>query len=291
MAAWLVAIRPRTLTVALSPVLLGAAVAWQRGVRDWLVAGLCLVGAVLLQVASNLANDVFDARKGADGRERKGPPRAVSSGWLRDGQVIGALVRVLVAALVVGVFLVARGGWPIVAIGLSAMVSAVAYTAGPYPLGYHGLGDLFVFLYFGLAAVAGTTWVLAGRWDPLAFALALPVGGYGAAVLTVNNIRDREGDERVGKRTLAVRLGAGGARAWYAVLLALPHAVVAALIAARWVGWSAGLSFLVLPLALRLVRTVRTHDDGPTLNASLGGTARLQLLWALALTPGVANGW
>ena len=284
-AAWVLAIRPHTLTVSLAPVLVGTGVAVTLGGFRAGPALLALLGALLLQIASNLANDVFDFRKGADTAERKGPPRAAQRGLLTERALFVGLGVCLLLALGVGVALAQIGGWPVAAIGLAGMVSAVAYTAGPYPLGYHGLGDLFVFLFFGLAAVAGTTFVQTGTWEPLALALAVPVGGIASAVLTVNNARDRETDARVGKRTMAVRLGARGVRWWYVVQVFLGYGVVAGLIAVDALPLHGALVLLSLPAAARVTNTVAKFEDGPTLNAALGATARLQGLFAVLLLP------
>ncbi len=284
--AWLAALRPHTLTVGAPPQRGGAAGAAPLGGFAAPSALLALGGALLLQIGSNLANDVYDAEKGADTDERLGPPRAVSSGWLTAREVKGAMAGALAAAFVLGVALTALAGWPILAIGLAGMVSAVAYTAGPFPLGYHGLGDLFVFVFFGLAAVAGTTFAQTGSWEPVALALGAALGCFGSGVLTVNNIRDLDTDIVAGKRTLAVRLGRRGARAWYAAVLGAPFAIVAALVAGGRLG-PAGLAVgLVLPPAWRLVTLVHTRRDGPSLNRALAGTAKLQAGFGLLVALG-----
>lgn len=285
LAAWVLAIRPHTLTVSLAPVLVGSGIAVTRGSFDAAAAGLALLGALLLQISSNLANDVFDFRSGADNADRKGPPRAAQQGLLTEGQLFAGLGVSMVGAFGVGMLLVQIGGWPILAIGLAGMVSAVAYTAGPYPLGYHGLGDLFVYLFFGLAAVAGTTYVQTGVWDALALALSVPIGGIAAAVLSVNNLRDLETDAPAGKRTMAVRLGERGGRWWYACELYAGYLVVGLLILTRALPLHAALILLSLPHAARTTRTVVSHSDGPTLNRMLGSTAKLQLLFAVLLLP------
>ena len=289
-AAWLMAIRPHTLTVSLAPVLVGTGVAAAVGGFAAGPAAMALLGAVLLQIASNLANDVFDHRSGADNADRKGPPRTAQLGLLSEAQLFAGLAVTLVAALAVGVYLIQVGGWPILAIGLAGMVSAVAYTAGPYPLGYHGLGDLFVFLFFGLAAVAGTTYVQTGTWEPLALALAIPIGGIAAGVLSVNNIRDLETDAPAGKRTMAVRLGLQGARWWFALQVFGGFAVVAAAIQLDALPLHAALVLGALPAAARVVNTVARNEDGPTLNRCLGATAKLQLLFAVLLLPALLVG-
>jgi 1,4-dihydroxy-2-naphthoate polyprenyltransferase len=285
LAAWRMAVRPHTLTVSLAPVLVGIGVAVTAGGFEAAPAGMALLGALLLQIASNFANDVFDFRSGADNADRKGPPRTAQLGLLSERQLFVGLAAVLLAAFLVGTYLVQVGGWPIVVIGLAGMVSAIAYTAGPYPLGYHGLGDLFVFLFFGLAAVTGTTYVQTGTWEPLAFALAIPIGGIAAGVLSVNNIRDIDTDAPAGKRTMAVRLGARGARWWFAAQIFGGFAVVAALILTEALPLHGALVLFALPLSARLANAVARHDDGPTLNRCLGGTAKLQLLFAMLLLP------
>jgi len=284
-AAWRMAIRPHTLSVSLAPVLVGTGVAVLVGGFSLGPAAAALLGAVLLQIASNFANDVFDFRSGADNADRKGPPRTAQLGLLSETQLFAGLAAVLVAALLVGIYLVQVGGAPILLIGLAGMVSAVAYTAGPYPLGYHGLGDLFVFLFFGLAAVAGTTYVQTGTWEPLALALSVPIGGIAAGVLSVNNIRDLDTDAPAGKRTMAVRLGPRGARWWFSLQVFGGFVVVALLIQLDALPVLAALVLGALPAAARVVNTVARTDHGPTLNQSLGATARLQLLFAGLLMP------
>lgn len=273
--AWVIALRPRTLVIAVVVVGVGTALAAHLDSARAAPALAALAGALLLQVASNFANDLFDFRKGADGPDRLGPTRAVAAGLLTQRQITIGLVAVLVAAMGIGLYLAAISSWMVFAIGLAGMVSAVAYTGGPYPLGYHGLGDVFVFLFFGLAAVGGTVFVQTGTWEPVALALGVPMGLLAAAVLTVNNIRDIDTDARAGKRTIPVRLGRRGARVYYGLLLAVPYVVVGALVATHQLPVSAVAVALSLPLALKLNGIVRTRTDGPTLNRALGMTAGL----------------
>lgn len=283
--AWLVAVRPKTLTVGATPVAVGTAIAWHVGAFRPGAALLAVLGALLLQVASNLANDVYDHRKGADTEDRLGPPRAAASGLLTEGQLFAGLGAVLIAALAVGLGLTWLAGWPILAIGLSGMVAAVAYTAGPYPLGYHGLGDVFVFGYFGLAAVAGTTFAQTGTWEPLAVALGAGLGCFGASVLTINNLRDIDTDRAAGKRTLAVRLGLRRGRAYFATLMGVPYAAVAAAVAAGALPvWSLAVG-ITAPRAVSIVRGV-VRGRGAPLNPLLGRTAQLQAVFGglLAVT-------
>lgn len=285
-SAWIMAARPQTLPAAIAPVAVGTAVAHAAGGAQSGPALAALAGALLLQIASNLANDVFDHEKGADGPERLGPARAVASGLLGPGQVRRALALVLAGAFAIGVYLAAIGGWPIVLLGLAAMVCAVAYTGGPWPLGYHGLGDLLVLLFFGFAAVGGTAFVQLGALPGEALWAAVPVGALATAILVVNNLRDRAGDAACGKRTLAVRLGARGARLEYALLIAAAYAIPAAAAIAR------GAPLLALPLATAPWGAALTHAvwrrDGRALNPCLGATARLLLVTSLLWAAGIA---
>jgi len=285
--AWLLAARPRTLPAAVAPVAVGTAVAFREGGFRPGPAAAALLGALLLQVASNFANDVFDHEKGADVDGRLGPPRAVQTGLLTAAAMRRGTAAVLALAVLVGVYLVYAAGWPVVAIGLASMAAAVAYTGGPWPLGYHGLGDLFVFVFFGLVAVCGTAFVQMLRVPPLAWWAAVPVGLLTTAILVVNNERDRESDAVVGKRTLAVRLGPRGSRAEYVALLAGAFAVPVALVIAGRAGAALLLPLLAAPLALARARAVLA-SSGAALNPSLAGTARLLLAFSLLLSAGIA---
>ncbi|MXW24350.1 MAG: 1,4-dihydroxy-2-naphthoate polyprenyltransferase, partial [Chloroflexi bacterium] len=202
--AWVLAARPATLTAAATPVVVGTAVALHAGEAQAGPAAAAMLGALALQVGANLANDVFDFRRGADTAERIGPPRVTQLGILSERQVIGGLIVAFGVATLAGIYLIAVAGWPVAAAGIAAMLAALAYTGGPWPFGYHGLGDVFVFIFFGLVAVVGTYYVQAGETSFAAVATALPVGCTVTAILMVNNIRDIETDEAAGKRTLAV---------------------------------------------------------------------------------------
>jgi len=245
-----------------------------------------LLGALLFQVGANLANDVFDHRRGADTAERLGPTRVTQAGLLSPRSVLAGMWLVFALSVPVGLYLVHVGGWPILAVGVTAIVSAIAYTGGPFPLGYNGLGDLFVFLYFGLAAVCGTCFVAAGRVTPAAWLAAMPIGFLAVAILVVNNLRDIGTDRAAGKRTLAVRLGRRGTLAEYGGLLALAYAMpvvmLAVHVAAPWVL----LTWLSLPLALILWRNVRSLE-GRALNQILANTARLELVYGALLALGL----
>jgi len=284
--AWWLAARPKTLPAAVAPILVGSAVAWREGGFHLPTALVALAVALLLQVGSNLANDVLDFRRGADTADRLGPTRVTQGGLLPSRQVAVATGVVLGLATLAGLYLVWRGGWPILLLGLAALIAAVAYTGGPAPLGYLGLGEVFVFLFFGLAGVAGSAYVQTGELTPLALWAAVPIGAIVTAVLVVNNLRDIATDRAAGKRTLAVRFGPRFARAEYVALLAIAFAT-------PLVMWLLGLLgfFWWLPLAaLRPAAKLGLElhvADGRALNPLLGRTARLALLFALPFAAGI----
>jgi 1,4-dihydroxy-2-naphthoate octaprenyltransferase len=285
--AWLAAVRPRTLSAAVVPVAVGTAAAARDGGARPAVALIALVAATLLQVGTNLVNDWGDARRGADGPDRLGPPRAVLAGWLTPGEVLGGAALAFGAASLLGASLIVRGGWPIAAIGIGGLGAAVAYTAGPYPLAYHALGEVFVFLFFGPLAVCGAELVQSGGISGVAVASSVPVGCLATAILVVNNVRDVDGDRRAAKRTLVVRLGRPAGRALYACLLALAFAIVPLL--AFWLHAPATiLAWGAAPLVIAPLRDVLRRSDGPGLNAGLAATARLHLAFGLLLACGLA---
>ncbi len=277
--AWLLAIRPKTLPAAVSPVIVGTSLAVSEEAFAPQPAAAALIGALLIQIAANLANDYFDYVQGVDVPERKGPTRVAQSGLIALSRLrLGMLVTIILAALI-GAYLISIGGWPILLIGLASLLSSLAYTGGPYPIGYHGLGDLFVFVFFGVAAVCGTFYVQALSINMLTVAASVPVGVLTVAILVVNNMRDIETDRQAGKRTLAVIVGLGATRFEYALLLAVAYAVPALF----WLfGESSGwvwLPWLSLPLAVHLVLSIYGSSEGPTLNKTLAATASLDLVF------------
>lgn len=288
--AWLLAIRLPTLPAAVGPVLVGLGVALGQGHWRPVVAVATLAAAVLLQVAANLANDVFDFRSGADAGDRLGPPRAAALGLLSERELAVGIAVVLGLTGVVGLYLATVGGAPMLVIGLLGMLSALAYTGGPWPYGYHGLGELFAFTFFGLVAVAGTTYLQTDRLEALAVAAAVPVGLLVTAILVVNNLRDVVSDRRAGKRTLAVRVGRRATVAEYVLLLGVAYVVPVALVAAGWASSTALLPLVSVPLAVPLLRSVLDGDDPRRLNAVLRGTARLSLAFAILFGVGLAMG-
>jgi len=287
---WMLAARVRTLPAAAAPVVVGTGAAIGTGNFAPLPALAALVGALLLQIGANFANDLFDFLRGADTAERVGPLRVTQAGLLTPRQVCAGMGVVFGAAAVIGVYLIAVGGWPIVLIGLTAILAALAYTGGPFPLGYHGLGELFVFLFFGLAAVGGTYEVQAGTIHPVAWWASVPLGLLAVAIIVVNNLRDIATDRAAGKRTLAVRLGERGTQVEYIALLVVAYLVpplmwVTGVAASAWVV----LALLSLPLAPPLVRRL-LRERGRALNGVLAGTARLELVYGLLFALGLALG-
>ena len=287
LTVWLLATRPATLTAALAPVLVGAAASAHAvgaaGVR-WTSVLAAALGATFIQIGTNLANDVFDYEKGADTAERLGPLRVTQAGLLTPRQVRAGMIASFALATLAGVYLVATSGWPIVAIGVASIASGIAYTGGPYPLGYNGLGDVFVFVFFGLVAVCGTAFVATGSIPWVAWAAAVPVGALATAVLVVNNVRDHETDVKAGKRTLVVRHGRTFGVREYAGLWAVSLAVPLALAFALRAPWML-LPILTLPGAMKLTRAVR-DTRGKALNPLLGATARMLLAHSLLAAAG-----
>jgi len=283
---WLLAIRVPTLSAAVVPVLVGSALAARSYPFDLLVFVIVLGAAILIQIGTNLTNDLFDFRKGADTGARLGPVRVVQAGLLSQKQVAAAIALTFGLAIVLGLYLIDVGGWPILAIGLAAVVSGIAYTGGPWPLGYHGLGDLFVFVFFGVIAVLGIFYLQSGTVTGAALLASLPVAMLVTAILVVNNLRDVDTDRKAGKRTLAVRLGREATEIQYTALVLGAYLVAPLMwltgVASAWTM----LSWLTLPLAIRLIRQV-WRDDGPALNLALRRTAGLHLSFGILLAAGL----
>ncbi len=288
--AWLMAARPKTLTAAFAPVVVGTALAAHADVLAPLPAMAALVGALLIQVGTNLANDYYDFVRGGDTAERVGPERVTQAGILAPETVKRGMWSVLGAAMLVGVYLVWVGGWPIVWIGLASVACAVLYTGGPFPLAYHALGDLFVFVFFGLVAVSGTYYVQGLSWPPDVFLAGAALGALNTAILVANNMRDIQTDAKVGKRTLAVRLGTHGSKVEYVLTLIVAFAVP--VVGWRVYGWpaSALVALLALPLCLTPTRRILTHTDPVQLLPALGETARVVGVYGVLLGLGLAVG-
>jgi 1,4-dihydroxy-2-naphthoate octaprenyltransferase len=293
--AWLMAARPQTLPAAAAPVIVGTGLAAHDGVLAALPALVALLGAGLIQVGTNFANDYYDAVQGADTEDREGFTRVTASGLISAPEVKRAMYLTFLVSILVGSYLVYVGGVPILVVGLLSVASGIAYTGGPYPLGYHGLGDVFVFVFFGVVAVVGTYYVQAAATLAGAFPLgvtpgtvtttavvaSLPIAALSTNILVVNNLRDRREDARTGKRTLAVRFGAGFARAEFVVLVALAYAVPVTLFATPAFGLPVLLPLLSLPLAAAVTRTVLTESSGAALNPALERTGKTLALYAV----------
>ncbi len=288
--AWIHACRVPTLVASIVPVLVGTALAWRHGAWRPLAAIAALIGAVSIQIGTNLANDLHDYRKGADPPDRIGPPRVLAVGWLRAAEVQRGMIAAFAVATLAGLYLVRVAGWPVVVIGVVSIAAGIGYTAGRFALAYIGLGDLAVFVFFGFVAVIGTYYVQAGTIHPEAVLAAIPVGALATAILVVNNVRDIDTDRASGKRTLAVMLGRGAARAEYLALLIAAYSVPLGL-------WAQGLrtAWILLPfatgsLAGRALLTVREREDGPSLTRALFDTARVHALFGLLFAAGIALG-
>ena len=291
MRIWLMAARLRTLPAAIAPVLVGTALAYE--LYDVFRPGAfvaALLGSIFIQIGTNLSNDYSDARRGADADDRLGPVRVTAGGLVPPKQVLVATYVTFGLAVLCGVYLVAVAGIELLFVGIASIAAGVLYTGGPKPYGYEGLGEVFVFLFFGIVAVTGSTFAQAEEWPWEAFVLAVPVGLLAAAILVVNNVRDMDSDKRSGKRTLAVRLGRERGRLLYAGIVFASYVVVplpwllGSLSAWLFACW------LTLPPAVKLVRTVREHSDGPTLNEVLAQTGILQLAFCLLLSAGILAG-
>jgi 1,4-dihydroxy-2-naphthoate polyprenyltransferase len=288
--AWMLAARPRTLAAAVVPVAVGTACALTAGGARLSVALAALAGAALIQIGTNLANDAADFQRGADTADRVGPTRAAQAGLLSPRQLAAGAAAVFAAAMLCGLYLTAVAGWPIIAIGLVSIIAGIAYTAGPFPLAYAGLGDVFVIVFFGFVAVCGTAYAHALEIPPIAWWAAVPVGFLATALLAVNNLRDRETDARVDKRTLAVRFGGDFARRQYAFLLGASFATPLAILLAGHAGFAVLLPWATAPLAKTPLELALRATAAADLNRCLAQTARLLLLFGLALAAGIALG-
>lgn len=288
---WWLAARPHTLPAAVAPVLVGTAAGLAElggvGALRTLPFLAALLGALLIQVAANFANDYSDFHRGADTHERLGPTRVTQAGLLTPAQVRRGIGLAIAASVAVGVYLVWVGGWPIVAIGVASILCMLAYTGGPWPYGYHGLGELFVFVFFGLVAVGGSAYLQTGTLSELAMLAAVPVGLLVTNILVVNNLRDLATDQAARKHTLAVRIGDRATRRQYALLTLVAYAVPAVLLATGRVGGWVLLPWLTIPLAVGAVREVLGGLTGRALNPMLARTGRLQLLFGLLLAAGL----
>ena len=283
------AARPRTLPAAIAPVLVGtaAAIEWAGELPRTLGFLAALVGSTFIQIGTNLANDYSDARRGADAADRLGPVRVTSSGLVAPRRVLVATWLAFCVAVAAGIYLATVAGAVILAVGAVSILAGVLYTGGPWPYGYAGLGEPFVFLFFGLVAVNGSYYVQLEHLAWLPFGLSLAVGCLATAILVVNNVRDIDTDRRAGKRTLAVRIGRVEARGLYVGLIATAYVALILTLALNGGPWWAALGMLSAPLALRPARAVLTRTDGPALNRALAGTGSLLGAFSVATAAGL----
>lgn len=284
---WVLASRPKTLWAAISPVIIGTAMAYGDGKVHWLSAMCAALGAIFIQIGTNFANDYFDFKHGADHKDRLGPIRVTQAGLVKPQTMKYAIILVFSLAVLVGLYLIWRGGWPVVIIGVLSILFGILYTAGPYPLGYNGLGDIFVLLFFGIIAVAGTYYVQALQINMLILLAGLSPGLFSMAILTVNNLRDIHTDKKAGKKTLAVRFGENFARWEYlaSVLIAcLIPIVLYFLTSSHFYALAASMVFL---MAIPPIKTVFEQKPGIIFNQVLATTGRLLLLYSLIF----AIGW
>ncbi len=284
--AWLLASRPATLGAAVVPVAIGAGVAYVHGGLQLWPTLAALFGAIFIQIGTNFANDVFDYEKGADTAERLGPTRAVQAGLIAPAAMRRAMFLTFGLAALAGAYLAYVGGWPLLVIGVASILSGIAYTGGPYPLGYHGLGDVFVMVFFGFVAVCGTVLVNLGQVPELAIWASVPPGALATAILVVNNVRDRETDVLAGKRTLAVRFGRAAGIAEYRLLLLASYLTPLLLFWSGRLAWPILLPLATAPAAVLLQRAL-VREQGRALNPVLVGTARLLVFFGALFTLGL----
>jgi 1,4-dihydroxy-2-naphthoate octaprenyltransferase len=289
MRIWLMAARPRTLPAAIAPVLVGtgAAVQWLGHLPRWGAFFAALVGSIFIQIGTNLANDYSDAKRGADTADRLGPVRVTSSGLVTPQRVLTATWIAFAVAIACGIYLATVAGIAIIVVGILSIAAGVLYTGGPRPYGYAGLGEVFVFLFFGLVAVNGSYYVQLEELDALPLGLSISIGFLATAIIVVNNVRDLETDRRAGKNTLAVRIGRAGAVNLYRTLVLGAFLVLPV---ALWAGEASALPLIglaALPLAVKPMRTLTNRSDGPALNGALAGTGALLGAFSLLVTAGL----
>lgn len=283
---WLMACRPKTLPAAVSPVILGTAMAIGDGGFHLKSAALCFLGALVIQIGTNLANDYYDFKKGTDTKERVGPVRVTQAGLIAPGTVKIAYFLAFGVALVIAFQLSLRGGWPLLAIGVASIASGILYTAGPRPLGYNGLGEVFAFIFFGPVAVGGTYYIQTLEINPAVLLAGVAPGLISAAILVVNNLRDIETDRKANKRSLAVRFGVEFSQAQYFLMLCtaafMPMIIFLVIRERAEIFFASGFMFFTTTA----LRAVFKNTDGPSLNRALADTGLLLLLYSLLFSFG-----
>jgi 1,4-dihydroxy-2-naphthoate octaprenyltransferase len=282
---WVLASRLKTLTAAISPVLVGVSLAIHDGEFQLFIALMTLLAAVLIQIGANFANDVYDFLNGSDREDRLGPTRATQSGLIPPEDMKKGMWLVFALAICVGFYLASIGGWPIVWIGLASIASAIAYTGGPYPLGYHGWGDVFVFVFFGIIAVPGTYYLQSGfvSYDSILF--GIPLGALSTAILIVNNLRDADTDIKSGKRTLAVRFGKTFVKIEYIIMMMVAF-VIPIYILQFWDELSLYIILFLLPISVRLIQSLY-NETGISLNPVLVNTAQFLFHFSILVSIGL----
>ena len=290
---WLLAIRPKTLWVGVAPVLIGTAMAYRDGLGHFPSALAALFGAITIQIGTNLANDYFDYKKGADQNDRLGPIRVTQAKLVKPSAIRAAFIFAFFLSALTCVWLIERAGWPIAVIGISSILSGILYTAGPWPLGYLGLGEIFVLIFFGPVAVGGTYYVQSFEINPAVILAGLGPGFFSTAILCVNNLRDIEGDRKAGKKTLAVRLGKEFARCEYlfTVLCACLTPVLVYVVTQDYE--NSLIAVLVIFAAIPVIHRIFTKTDGPSLNGALARTGDLLFLYSILFSLGwlCENNW
>ena len=283
---WWLALRPKTLWAAAAPVIMGSAMAQHDGMGHWPAALAALLGALLIQIGTNFANDYYDYVQGADTGERLGPTRATQAGWVTPETMKRAFILVFALAFLVGLYLIWRGGWPVLAIGLSSILFGILYTGGPYPLGYNGLADVFVLIFFGPVAVGGTYYVQALEINSTVIMAGLAPGLISTALLTVNNLRDITTDREAGKRTLAVRFGVGFARVEYLVSILIACLIPVVLVWKNQENHYSVITLLVLLMAFPSIKTVFRTSGSPLLNQVLADTGKMLFVYSVVFSIG-----
>ena len=287
MYRWIIASRPKTLIAAIAPVILGSSLAFQEDSFNLLLFTVILITAILIQIGTNLVNDLFDYINGADNEDRLGPDRALQKGLLSKSQIESAIFFIFTIAVVLGFYLALIGGWPIVIIGSISILFGFLYTSGPYPLAYNGLGDIFVFIFFGLVSVSGTYYLYTGNFYMDSIILGSSVGSISTGILVVNNLRDIHNDKKFEKNTLAVLLGKRFTQIEYLLLMIIAYLIP--IYISFIFGWKSSLYivYFTLPIAIQLILQV-FFKEGADLNKTLEGTAKLLLLYTLLLSFGIA---
>lgn len=283
---WLTATRPKTLWAAVAPVIIGVSLAYSDNLLHVPSALAALAGALLIQIGTNYANDYYDYKRGADTESRLGPVRATQSGLVTPGEMKRAFIIVFALAFVIGIYLIWRGGAPVLAIGIASILFGIAYTGGPYPLGYHGFGDIAVFVFFGPVAVGGTYYVQTLDINRLVILAGIAPGLLSLAILTVNNLRDLDADRQAGKKTTAVRFGRSYTKFQYLTAIVAACLIPVALYLISGAHFYSTGTILVLIIAIPSIRKIFRNDHGEALNKVLADTGKILILFSLVFSAG-----